>query len=90
MAAAAALSKPEGIASMVSGLKDNVREASGEGSIIAKLGWALSLHALYVVLPRDDLPPVQHLIEDLLRAMATIFDVASATQVCQTFPLMIS
>ena len=87
MAAAAALSKPYGMEAVVCALKDDVRGASGawsQAELTAALGSALSLHALYVVLPMGDIPPLQHLVEDLPCALETIFNAASATRVRHT------
>ena len=54
----------------------------------AELSLALSLHALYVVLPRADLPPLHHTVEKLASAVATALNTASDRQVCGTLLLL--
>ena len=84
VATAAAISEPKGVGPMLSGLKSGASMASGGGSQpqgTAALGWALSLHALYAVLPLANLPPLQHNVEDLPTALAKIFNAASDRQV---------
>ena len=87
LASAAAISEPKGMEPMLGGLDRGARAASGAGSQLggtSVLGWALSLHALYAVLPTADLPPLQHYVNDLPWALATIFNEACSREVCQS------
>ena len=74
----------------IHGKQTAAKKQSGAGSqlpVTAAVGWVLSLHALYVVLPLAELPPLQPVVEDLASALATALNAASDRQVSESPPL---